>query len=127
MKSKMMLLTALSALVVLFSLSLSFGAKVSGNAIGGRESTAIPSPSPTKPKYKVVNLGCSTGVLNTTVTNNSGVNVPDVATITVHGNKPGCTQTAQGPLAKGQTKGFLGCAEPVSTCKASAKWELGLE
>jgi hypothetical protein len=127
MKSKMMLLAALSALVVLFSLSLSFGAKVSGNAIGGREATAIPSASPTAPKYKVVNLGCSTGVLHTTVTNSSGVNIPSYATITVHGVQADCTQTAQGPLGKGKAKAFLGCAEPVTTCKASAKWELGVE
>src|SRR4051812_47497144 len=123
----MMLLTALAALVVLFSLSLSFGAKMPGNTAGGRELTPVPSSTPTGPKYKVVNLGCSTGVLHTYVTNSSGVNIPASATITVHGNKPGCTQTFKGPFAKKAQKDLLGCAEPVTTCVASAKWELGLE
>ena len=123
----MMLLTALSALVVLFSLTLAFGAGNSGNVASGREMLPTPTATPTVPKYRVVNLACSTGVLNTTVKNTSSMNIPASATITVHGVQGDCTQTAKGPLAKGKSKTFLGCAEPVSSCKASAKWELGLE
>ena len=127
MKSKMILLTALASLVVLFNLTLAFGAGNSGNATGGREMLPIPTATPTVPKFKVVNLACSTGVLNTTVKNSSSMNIPASATITVHGVQGDCTQTAKGPLAKGKSKAFLGCAEPVTSCKASAKWELGLD
>jgi hypothetical protein len=127
MKSKMMLLTALASLVVLFSLTLAFGAGESRKASSGRELLPVPTATPTAPKFKVVNLACSTGVLNTTVKNSSNMNIPVYATITVHGVQGDCTQTAKGPLAKGKSKAFLGCAEPVTSCKASAKWELGLD
>jgi hypothetical protein len=134
MKTKMIWLTALSAIVVLFSLTLSFGAKTSRNVIGEAAPVAsatpkdAPSPKdPPTPKYKTVNLGCSTGVLYTTVKNNAGINIPAGATITVHGVEGDCTQSAKGPLAKGKTMGFKGCIEPINNCKASAKWELGGE
>jgi hypothetical protein len=127
MKIRMTLLAAFTALVVLFSLSMSFGAKLTGNAAGGRGLTPVTSATPTGPKYKVVSLGCSTGVLYTTVKNSAGINIPSTAVITVHGVEAPCTQTAQGPLAKGKTMAFKGCVEPVNNCKASAKWELGTE
>jgi hypothetical protein len=128
MKTKMILLTALSALVVLFSLTLSFGAKMSRNVSGSNEAAPVASATPlSAPKYKTVSLACSTGVLYTTVKNSSAVNIPSGATITVHGVQGNCTQSAQGPLAKGKSMGFKGCVEPISTCKASAKWELGTE
>lgn len=104
MKVKATIIAAVGALVILLALSLSAGA--------------------VKPKYKTVSLGCSTGVLSTTVKNGSGVNIPENAIITVHGVEGDCTQTANGPLAKGKSMQFKGCAEPVNTCRASAKWEL---
>jgi hypothetical protein len=126
MKTKMILLTALSAIVVLFSLTLTFGAKISRNVTG--EAIPVASATPTAaPKYKTVSLSCSTGVLYTTVKNNSSMNIPAGATITVHGVEGNCTQAAQGPLAKGKSMGFKGCVEPINNCKASARWELGTE
>lgn len=123
MKIKATLLTALFALTVLFSLSLSVGANTNGNITGGE----LGDNQQTKPKFKYVNLACSTGVLNTTVKNTSGVNIPNYAVITVHGVQGDCTQTAKGPLAKGKSMPFKGCVEPITTCKASAKWELDAE
>jgi hypothetical protein len=123
MKIKAMLLTALFALTVIFSLQLSVGANTTGKMTGGDLSNG----QQTKPKYKVVNLACSTGVLYTTVKNTSGMNIPDYAVITVHGVQGDCTQTAKGPLKVGKSMPFKGCVEPIVTCKASAKWELGVE
>jgi hypothetical protein len=123
MKIKSMLPTALFALTVIFGLSLSAGANTTGTIAGGE----LGNGQQTKPKYRVVNLACSTGVLNTTVKNSSGVNIPDYAVITVHGVQGDCTQTAKGPLKAGKSMPFKGCVEPVVTCKASAKWELNFE
>jgi hypothetical protein len=122
MKIKTIALAALSTMALLFILSLSVGAKTSANAALG---CPLGEGQQTKPKFKFVNLACSTGVLNTTVKNTSGINIPSYAVITVHGVQGDCTQTAKGPLLKGKSMPFKGCVEPVTTCKASAKWELG--
>ena len=75
-----------------------------------------------KPPFKVLALGCSTGVLRTTVTNITNTAVPQVATITVHGKEAACSMAGKGPLAPGKSIILPGCPEPVRTCVASAKW-----
>lgn len=79
---------------------------------------------PPTPKYKTVNLSCSTGVIYTMVKNNSSMVIPAAAKISVQGVQGSCSQSANGPLAKGASIKLLGCPEKVTTCKAFAKWEL---
>lgn len=76
------------------------------------------------PQFKVLKLSCGTGVISTTVANNTKTPVPEDAVITVHGVEAACTQTAHGPLAPKHSMKLPGRGENVRNCAASAKWEL---
>ena len=104
-------------------LALAMTLSSNGSFHNVKQAAAVESrPAQLKPPFKVLMLTCSTGVLRTTVMNITNTVVPQVATITVHGNEAVCSMAAKGPLVPGKSIILPGCPEPVRTCVAYAKW-----
>jgi len=78
---------------------------------------------PKDPKnLKEASFECSTGVLFTTVHNNSTLSVPAGVVVHVYGGGGSCNTSFHGPFKVGASRKLPGCPESVTTCTAEASW-----